>query len=330
MKTLQSFSDQELHLQALSLAQRERAATLALLNHLSEISRRKLYARRGFGSLWEYTVKALGYSDSQACERIRAMEFMMRNSKTQEAVTKQKINLSQASMIERHLRSHERAAPVTKQEVTALLDQVKGQSKGETEKVLVTTWPKAVVQESMKPKTQDQTEVRFMIPESTRRDLDRFKELKGNRSLCEVFAKCLAFYLEKQDPTRKKRTRNETKPNANLLVSRDKITLPAKEKSRATQERGLFGKDAGKHTKTSHRSRHISQQTREIVHARSKHQCEHVDSATQRRCESRYLLQADHIKPFALGGRSDLHNLRTLCAVHNQFLAEEVFGKNHL
>ncbi len=324
MKTsasLQSFSDQELHHQTLTLAQKERATTLALLEHLSEISRRKLYARRGFASLWEYTVKALGYSDSQACERIRAMEFMMRNSKAKEAVTEQRINLSQASMIERHLRSQEKEAPVTKQEVTALLDQVNGQSKRDTERVLVTQWPKAIVPESIKPKTQDQTEVRFIISESTRRDLERFKELKGSHSLSEIFAKCLASYLEKQDPKRRRRTGKKTESKSNSLISRDKITLPAKWKSRATQKRRLFAKAA-------QRSRYISRQTREIVHARSDHQCEYVDPVTQRRCESRYLLQVDHIKPYACGGSSDLNNLRMLCAMHNQFLAKEVFGKN--
>ncbi len=144
------------------------------------------------------------------------------------------------------------------------------------------------------------------------------------KHLSEIFSRCLVFYLEKQDPMRRKKTEPKPKPS----ISKDKVALPAKWKSRATQQRGLFPKNREKETKVARRSRYISQNDKQIVRARSGHQCEYVDPTTQRRCESRYLLQVDHVKPYACGGSSDLNNLRMLCAVHNQFLAEEVFGKN--
>jgi hypothetical protein len=43
-------------------------------------------------------------------------------------------------------------------------------------------------------------------------------------------------------------------------------------------------------------------------------------------CGSRRRLQPDHIQPLALGGTSDLSNIRILCAFHNLLAAREVFG----
>ncbi|HEX9244001.1 MAG TPA: HNH endonuclease, partial [Anaeromyxobacter sp.] len=43
-------------------------------------------------------------------------------------------------------------------------------------------------------------------------------------------------------------------------------------------------------------------------------------------CGSRRRLQADHIQPLALGGTSDLANIRIACAFHNLLAAREVFG----
>jgi hypothetical protein len=43
-------------------------------------------------------------------------------------------------------------------------------------------------------------------------------------------------------------------------------------------------------------------------------------------CGARRRLQPDHIQPLALGGTSDLANIRILCAFHNLLAAREVFG----
>jgi hypothetical protein len=43
-------------------------------------------------------------------------------------------------------------------------------------------------------------------------------------------------------------------------------------------------------------------------------------------CGSRRRLQPDHIRPLALGGISDLSNIRILCTFHNLLAARGVFG----
>jgi hypothetical protein len=43
-------------------------------------------------------------------------------------------------------------------------------------------------------------------------------------------------------------------------------------------------------------------------------------------CASRRKLQGDHVQPLALGGTSELHNVRILCRFHNLLAAREVLG----
>ncbi len=45
------------------------------------------------------------------------------------------------------------------------------------------------------------------------------------------------------------------------------------------------------------------------------------------RCTAKRHLHFDHIEPYALGGRTELTNLRLLCSAHNQLQAERAFPK---
>src|SRR5690348_12586469 len=60
----------------------ERKLTLEILHHLQEISRRRLYAYRGFGSLFEYVTKELGYSDAAAMRLLTEIPEMETKIKT--------------------------------------------------------------------------------------------------------------------------------------------------------------------------------------------------------------------------------------------------------
>ena len=66
-------------------------------------------------------------------------------------------------------------------------------------------------------------------------------------------------------------------------------------------------------------SRYIPSHLRKYIWERDQGQCTYVHHETKRRCTCRHLLQIDHIRPFALGGRSEKENLRLLCAGHNQY-----------
>ncbi len=69
----------------------------------------------------------------------------------------------------------------------------------------------------------------------------------------------------------------------------------------------------------------VSSQAKREVYERDGGRCSFVGKAGHR-CESAYQLEYDHKRPRAYGGTSDAGNLRLLCRVHNQFMAEKLIG----
>ena len=53
-------------------------------------------------------------------------------------------------------------------------------------------------------------------------------------------------------------------------------------------------------------------------------------SADGKRCGARGFLQLDHVVPRALRGTGDSGNLRVVCAAHNRWFAEQIFGREHI
>ncbi|RYZ65628.1 MAG: HNH endonuclease [Proteobacteria bacterium] len=57
--------------------------------------------------------------------------------------------------------------------------------------------------------------------------------------------------------------------------------------------------------------------------------CSFKDHRSGKTCGSTFQLEIDHIMPKALGGTDNLDNLRVYCRVHNQFAAQQTFGKQN-
>ena len=68
-------SDHQLLAGAKELARRERHLNLQIIEHLSEIDRRGLHLRRGYGSLFDYAVKELGFGEGSAYQRLQTLKL---------------------------------------------------------------------------------------------------------------------------------------------------------------------------------------------------------------------------------------------------------------
>ena len=97
---LKTLSNNQLLLQTKNLVQKERQINIQVLQHLQEIECRKLYLKRGFSSLFEYTVKELGYSESSAYRRIKAMKLCKELPETKLKMAKGELNLCTASKLQ--------------------------------------------------------------------------------------------------------------------------------------------------------------------------------------------------------------------------------------
>lgn len=73
----------------------------------------------------------------------------------------------------------------------------------------------------------------------------------------------------------------------------------------------------------------VSRPVRRDVFSRDGEQCSFTDGDGNR-CPERGFLEIDHRPPRAMGGLGLTENLRVLCRAHNKYLAEKVFGREHV
>ena len=140
--SLRLLADQTLHHATLSAAKKEQSATLELLVHLHEVSVRRVYAKLGYSSLWDYIVRSLGYSESSASERIGAMRLAYAVPEAKAALAQGKMTLTVASQVQTFLRAQTKENnTLTPAQTAELIEAVKGRSKRQTERLLATLAP---------------------------------------------------------------------------------------------------------------------------------------------------------------------------------------------
>ena len=289
------FSDEALLNKTLDASKKEKQSTLELLQYLIQVDERRAYASLACSSLFEYVVKVLGYSESQAAERVNSVRLMRAVPEVENKMKEGTLSMTTASQVQRHLRQEKKSGnPLNRDETLELIESCVGQSKREVEKNLLsqTSVEAKMMQEKIWEVTPELTELKFFVSESTFQKLNEVKNLIGSESLQMIFDQALDALIQE---SRKKKGRLKAPSVA-------PSTLPAKEKTR---------------------SRFISIHTKRAISLRSCDQCEDIDPKTKIRCTSRYRLELDHIHPFSLGGSNEASNLRLVCRAHNLKAAME-------
>jgi hypothetical protein len=82
------------------LVAEERRITKELLKLLARAERERLYARRGYSSLFEFCVKELGYSEGAASRRVGAMRLMQAHAGLEQKLRSGDISVTVASRLE--------------------------------------------------------------------------------------------------------------------------------------------------------------------------------------------------------------------------------------
>lgn len=72
--------------------------------------------------------------------------------------------------------------------------------------------------------------------------------------------------------------------------------------------------------------RYIPATLRREVIKRDSNTCQYKDPLTGRACQSERHLEIDHKRPYSLGGRTELGNLRLLCRAHHALETRRAFG----
>lgn len=339
-------SDQVLLRDLRALLAKDRQTLAAMLAHLGEVDRRKLYRQSAYASTYKWCVGELHFSESAAYRRIEAARAARRFPTLFSAVAEGRLHLSAVVVLSPYL---------TPQNCDALIAAATHKTKQQIEALLVERYPKPDLSEQVQDLGPAQSPTPAPAQTVAKLQMELAPERVGaNTQACT-------------DPV--------AGPDPRLVSGPVEVPAPRPVvKALSPRRFGIqFTVDESTHDKLRHAQAllgHMSQSSeiasifdhaldlfiaelekrkfaataRPRAQARQTKSARHVPAAVQRavwardggqctfvgdngkRCEERSMLEFDHIEPVARGGDASAKNIRLRCRAHNQYEAERVFG----
>ena len=197
---LTELKDQELLSMTKQLVQKERQVLTQVLQHLKEVERRKLFSDLGCSSLFEYAVKELKYSEGQAGRRIQAMRLIKEVPEVEKKIKSGKLSLTNISQAQSYFREAKKKEPkriIKSKEKLEVLGKLENKSSREGQKVLLQMQPqKQLPKERERILTESHSEIRFIINEEIKTQLEELRSLLGPKGAAMSFSELVKFMLE--------------------------------------------------------------------------------------------------------------------------------------
>jgi hypothetical protein len=341
--SLTHLSNDELlsHVQRLSAT--ERGATARLVAALAELDARGLHLAAGCSSLFTYCTQVLRLSEHAAYGRIEAARASRRFPVVLELFECGDVTLTTITLLARHL---------TADNHRALLDEARGKSRREVERLVASLQPRPEAPSSIR-KLPDPRMARMLPVDSLAAGAQPPSPETAGPPIVTAAA----------DPTPTPATAVTSSRPAILPLAPERyrihITVSA-----ATHDRLRRAQDLMRHTVPDgdpavivgraltllvdmlerrrfaaaargcatvdrpqgdvRRTRYISAAIRRAVWKRDDGQCAFM--GTHGRCTERGTLEFHHVQPYAAGGVTSADNLQLRCRAHNQYDAEQFFG----
>ena len=213
---LKRLSNENLVLDLKDLVRKERELLTRLLHYLREIDRRKLYAQRGYDSLFAFMRAELGYSEASADRRIKAMRLIRDLPEVEEKIATGSLSLSVASTVQRFIyqenkkRKSSSVLPLPRETKLKWIHQLEGSSLRECEKKLAAISPEsALPRDKTRNLTPEKVQITFTASTGLFQKIERFKVLTSHQNpqgqYERLFEKAVDLALEKLDPEKKKK-----------------------------------------------------------------------------------------------------------------------------
>lgn len=341
--SLKELNDNELERKLLHLTHQERQLTTTILEHLKEIDERKLFAKRGYPSLFSYCTDCVGYSEGAASRRISSMRLLKECPEVRPKITNGELSLSNLARAATFFRQEKKLSiSYTPKEKAKVLDSLSGKTQKQAEETLVNLNPRAAqISEAQRLISPELTQLKLTLDKETTEKLERLKQLKPEMSLNDLFSWMLLRSLKQIDPARKPRQKvkndlkNKVKNSVPLAPTQE--SLPQRkftqQKKSEKQRSPNSIPDSIPDSIPNSIPNPLFKPLRKPLTRVQKYQvwqkaggcCQFMDSLSNRICESKHGLEIDHIQPLILGGTDDLSNLRLLCREHHRLQTQNSF-----
>jgi hypothetical protein len=330
-------SDSDLEAELVSLCIRTRATTVALLSHLAEFDRRRLYLGAGFSSLFTYCRGVLRLSESEAYNRIEVARLAARCPAVLEHLRDGSLNLTTARLLGPHL---------TDESQTALLARAAGKTKAEVEHVVAAlsarVEPTARVRKlparrpertpaapphSESPvgdvrepgRTPGEPALGLAQPAASARRAEELRPVSADQYLVKFIAS--AAMRDKlrmaQDLLR------HAVPDGDVAEVLERgLTVLLADLTRRKCGTAVRPRAGGEPTRDSRR---VPAAVRRAVWTRDDGRCA-FRAKGGRRCGETGFVEFHHVQPYAAQGKATVDNIELRCRAHNAFEARLFFG----
>jgi hypothetical protein len=192
---LKHLNDKTLLRDAKKLVHEERECTVTILYHLKEIERRRLFADLGFGSLFEYVTKELGYTESAAARRINSARLLNEIPAIDKKISNGEISLTNLSKAAKLFKRNSLDQTTKK----SIISQIENKSTRECEKMLSIFEEKEIPTEKVKILTPEVSSLTVTLTEKTLKNLEKLKGHLAHKRLNndELFNYIFNLALEK-------------------------------------------------------------------------------------------------------------------------------------
>ncbi len=339
-------SDSQLLSELHQAAQKERDITLQVIALLEQAEERKLYLNLGYGSLIEFCIQELKYSESAAYRRISAMRAVKEIPQLQKKIETGSLSLAVVAQAQSHIRQSEKRKPMSLQQKLGIFESLQGLTSRQAEKELLLLNPQILeLKESLRQITPELQKLTLILDEEMQKDLKRLQEVLSHQmpgaSLTDVLKFAVKDLLKKRDMMRKRdmslegdllekcdlsnmESDHKTSVSVHQISAQKSLALPAGAISKKNRnaaapapvsQKVIFGLQKASLVKKYSRI-NLPEIVKRLVWQKSQGQCCYYHEG--RRCNSRFQLEIDHKTPLSRGGSNDPKNLQLLCRAHNQ------------
>lgn len=224
--TLSKLTSSDLIISAESAIKLERKATVAVLEHLREIEKRKLYFKYGYSSLFAMVTKKFGYSEASAQRRINSMRLIRDMPEAADKIASGELSLSVAASVQTFFREKKGMPLAEKRDVISVCAN---QSARKVEKELAARHPEKEKRESTRYTKSDRLRMSVNISEDLFAKLETSKYKNGFTCLEDL----LHYYVDRDlaespciqkatsTPTSEVKTRYISKITQKIVIKRN-------------------------------------------------------------------------------------------------------------
>ena len=281
-----------LHKKAIELGKTYLSCEPMLLETIMEMAEENLFVKLGFMGPWDFLIKEIHLSESQASYFHRVAQRARGIPELKEAVVSGKLSLSQARRI---------VGVINPDNASEWIEAAQTLKQKALERKVSEESPRRGVREAIVSISLELSKLTVVMTVEEEEKLERARDLVSQSlqkpaSYQQTLGAAVNLYLEKKDPVAKAE-------RASLRTSKGHDDVPSRV-------------SAGYQARTP-----IPAPIRHTIWMRDQGQCCFTDKEGVR-CPQKRWIDLHHIKPVATAGDNTVDNLVTLCRSHHRFQHE--------